>query len=131
MFILKCSLSNYFFQRRLIINKCEHTGTFCAPPGKRQNGINMYRTGQWEWGGGGFSRQVRGWGVAGQNCIGQTVEGTDRVRYSKQILCFLSAKMWKLGYFFQKLFRCFLWITSFYSQSLSWKCFSSNIKLVN
>ena len=44
-------------------------------------------------GGGGFSRQVRGWGVAGQNCIGQTVEGTDRVRYSKQILCFLSSKM--------------------------------------
>ena len=41
--------------------------------------------------GGVFCRQVRGWGVAGQTCIGQNVG--EQIEYSKQILCFLSSKI--------------------------------------
>ena len=44
-----------------------------------------------------FSRQVRGWGK--QDKVVSVKMWGEQVEYSKQILCFIPSKTWKLGEF--------------------------------
>ena len=53
----------------------------------------------------------------------------EQEEYIKQIFCFQSSKTWKLSELFKNLWRCFLYIISIQTKSLSQKCLSYFMKL--